>query len=243
MIPASPRFFVRGLASSIQRQTMQHLTPEAREAAAPFVHSRLFEPYASQRIAQSFANHGSPSRVFIEHALRSEAADSLATDLFETSFVPHHHAPYPLHIAPLRSINPNTNLGKFTTWLRSPAAAAYHVLLAGFSSLPRSISSAWLQVQVSRMTTGQFFPIHIDTDEEGLTCVYQFTRDYTSADGGQLYFGKEERSPDFVVSPIFGSLFMFCPRNVPHGVSRVSASAERPRFTITAFYLYGDSKK
>lgn len=234
-----PRFLVSALATCTSRPTMHQLTSDAHDAAASLVHGRLLEPYAAGKIAKTFAENTPLSRVFIEHALRAEVADSIATELLTAAFIPHHHAPYPLHIAPLRSIDPTTILGRFTAWLKSPAAAAYHVSLVGLSSLPRSISSAWIQVQVARMTTGQFFPVHVDTDEEGLTCVYQFTRGYDESDGGRLFLGSDEQTAEFVVSPVFGSLFMFRPQNARHGVSPVRALPERPRFTVTAFYLYG----
>jgi Rps23 Pro-64 3,4-dihydroxylase Tpa1-like proline 4-hydroxylase len=173
-----------------------------------------------------------------------QTAEAIGNDLLETPFVPHHHAPYPLHIAPHSTLPAESTLARFIMWLRSPLAAVYHTALVGIDDLPRSVTSAWIQVQIARMTTGESFPVHIDTDEEGITCVYQFARDYDDDDGGQLHFSSSTRDsrPELVVPPVFGSLLLFRPKGAPHAVTPVMAPAHKPRFTVTAFYLYGNNR-
>jgi len=234
-----PRFFVRDLGANGPLPALEHLVPEARDAAAMFVHHRLLDAYVVRRMQRAFAGNGDPRHVFIEHALRIETADSIAKNLLTATFARHHYTPYPIHIAALSSIHPQTALGRFVSWLLSPAAAAYHTILVGAQPLPKSVSSAWVQVQVARMTTGEYFPMHIDTEDEGITCVYQFTSGYSDEDGGRLYLGPSEHGADIVIAPVFGSLCIFRPKNAPHGVTTVNAPADRPRFTVSAFYLYG----
>ncbi len=237
----APRFFVTALGTGGPTPSIEFLVPEAREAAALFMHERLLDRYVTKRIARAFFDNGLPYHVCLDHALRPEMADAIGRDLLQTSFVPHHHAPYPLHVAPHATLPAESVLTRFITWLRSPLAAVYHTALAGIAHLPRSVTSAWVQVQIARMTTGESFPLHIDTEEEGITCVYQFTRGYGDDDGGQLYFSSsaKDSTPELVIPPVFGSLLLFRPKGAAHAVTLVKAPADKPRFTVTAFYLYG----
>lgn len=242
---AAPQFFVQALGTGGPKPRIDLLVPEAREAAAMFMHDRLLDRDITKRIAQAFTDNGAPNHVCLDHALRSEIADAIGRELLHTPFVPHHHAPYPLHIAPHSTLPADSTLARFVAWLRSPLAAAYHTALVGLDHLPRCVSSAWIQVQVARMTTGESFPAHIDTNEDGISCVYQFTRDFHNDDGGNLVFtaGSDDELPVLVVPPVFGSLLVFRPEGAPHAVTPVHAPADKPRFTVTAFYLYGNHRR
>ena len=242
---STPQFFVQALGAGGPKPRIDLLVPEAGEAAAVFMHNRLLDRYVTKRIAQAFPDNGAPNHVCLDHVLRPEIADAIGRELSLTHFVPHHHAPYPLHIAPHSTLPVDSTLSRFVAWLRSPLAAAYHTALVGVDRLPRCVSSAWIQVQVARMTTGESFPAHIDTDEEGITCVYQFTRDFNDNDGGNLAFtaGSDDEPPLLVVPPVFGSLLVFRPEGAPHAVTPVNAPADKPRFTVTVFYLYGRHRR
>jgi Rps23 Pro-64 3,4-dihydroxylase Tpa1-like proline 4-hydroxylase len=98
------------------------------------------------------------------------------------------------------------------------------------------------QVQVSRMGVGEQFPVHVDTHEEGLAVVYNFTRDWEERFGGVLHFAHPSGTwNDLVVPPLFNSVFIFRSADAPHGVSRVKPEAgSRYRYTVTTFFLADD---
>ena len=112
--------------------------------------------------------------------------------------------------------------------------ADYHAWLVGWQQKlsPR-------QVQVSRMGVGERFPVHVDTDEEGLAVVYNFTRPWEERFGGVLFFPHPSGTWDELrVPPLFNSVLIFRSREAPHGVSPVLPEAgSHVRYTVTSFFL------
>jgi Rps23 Pro-64 3,4-dihydroxylase Tpa1-like proline 4-hydroxylase len=89
------------------------------------------------------------------------------------------------------------------------------------------------------MGVGESFPVHLDTKEEGIAVVYNFTRDWEERLGGVLYFPHPSGAGDDIrVPPLFNSVFIFRSRGAPHGVSEVRPEAGgRYRYAIASFFL------
>ena len=191
---------------------------------------------AGQRdVAAAFAAPGKRvACVALEDVLVVERADAIAAALDDAAFVPHHHAPYPLHIAP--RAQQSGVLAAFMDWLGSPRTARLHMELVG---LPPDRHIVQTQVQVSRMTAGEFFPPHVDTMEPALACIYNFTRGFSADgdDGGALCFIDAAGDVDHAVLPTFNSVAYFHSSGVLHAVSPVTKPSAS-RYSATVFYVW-----
>lgn len=185
-------------------------------------------------VRHEFASGGRVLHVCLQNVLPAERAEAVHRALGEARFKRHHHGPYPLHIAPLDQQEPSA-LTDFCAWLRSAQASAFHAELVGW---PTPLKTC--QVQVSRMDVGEHFPEHIDTEDEGLAVVYNFTRPWEERFGGILAFPHpEDGSRDMMRVPaLFNSVFIFRSRDVPHRVTEwMPAARGHYRYSVTAFML------
>ena len=225
-------FFIPDLVTNVFGADWARPSPVLAEAAR-WSSPALVDPSSVAQINVAFAEGGRVPHVCLSDALRPEVADAIHAALEQARFVRHHHAPYPLSIARLDEQEPSA-LMDFTRWLRTDEAAAYHAWLVGWNGTLRS-----KQVQVSRMGVGEQFPVHVDTHEEGLAVVYNFTRDWEERFGGALYFTHPSGTwNDLQVPPMFNSVFIFRSADVPHGVAQVMPEAgSRYRYTVTTFFL------
>jgi hypothetical protein len=207
--------------------------PSTHAEAARWIHPTLLDPAMVSGVRQAFVEGGRVPHVCLSDVLQPAVAESVHTALGRARFVPHHHAPYPLSIARYEEQEPSALKG-FVEWLGTESAADYHAWLVGWQQKlsPR-------QVQVSRMGVGERFPVHVDTDEEGLAVVYNFTRPWEERFGGVLFFPHPSGTWDELrVPPLFNSVLIFRSREAPHGVSPVLPEAgSHMRYTVTSFFL------
>ncbi len=187
--------------------------------------------FTSTALEESRAHYAGsePPHLFLSSSLAQGRAATLLSELKRARFRPHHHIAYPLHIAP--HDEQQGALREFVAWLSTPAAARLHLKLVG---VRHDRHLAEIQVQVSRMIAGERFPLHTDTDDEGVAAIYNFSVD---VDGGQLVFPADDEGadPSLVIPPLYGSLLIFPPRNRPHEVCEVRRGR---RFSVTAFYIF-----
>lgn len=216
-------FFVEDLVPSLFGEEAEDVTARARRFVSPDVVSGVKE------IRAAFHDGGRVKHVCLERVLKPRVALGIGEGLQQARFKRHHHAPYRIEISPLAELE-RSGLRRFCEWMASDAAARFHGWLAGCGEPLVS-----KQVQVARARKGDEFPVHVDTDEEGIACVYNFTRDFGPRDGGRLYFPHRGRN-ELELAPMFNTLIMFRPRGAPHGVSRVTAARGKTRFTVTAFF-------
>lgn len=219
-------FFIEDLVPSLLGDETVDVTAHARRFVSDDVVSGVKE------IREAFQDGGRVKHVALDAALRPRIAAGIGAALEQARFRRHHHAPYRIEVAPLETLAESA-LSKFCAWMRSDDAARFHGWLAGWPPDGRPLVSK--QVQIARARRGDEFPVHVDTNEEGVACVYNFTRGFESGDGGTLYFPHRGRN-ELVLAPRFNSLILFRPRNAPHGVSQVTAARGKTRFTVTAFF-------
>ena len=201
------------------------------EAALRWVKPELVDPASMDSVRAEFANGGAIPHVCLDQPLRVGAAREIGAALAKARFADHHHADYKVQVARRAEQRPSA-LTRFVDWLASTEGAEFHRAWTGCPEGRKTLD--FVQVQTARARAGEYFPPHVDTDEEGLAAVYQFTRGFQPEDGGVLKFGRE-----LVVAPAFNRVLLFRPRGVEHEVSRIEASAgKKTRFTVTAFWLY-----
>lgn len=217
-------------------RTVIHEVPDVVEMARGWNHDALLAPDSVTGIRKAFLHGGRIPHVCLTQALQAGKALQIHQALKDACFRRHHFAAYPLWVARRKEQDP-TLLTAFMDWLESQEAARYHAWLTGWPyPLPETFST---QVQASLMGVGDHFPIHHDSDEEGIAAVYNFSMDWHDGFGGDLFFPDEkgERCELYIPSR-FNTLFLFRPRGAAHGVSPVElASYGHFRFTITAFYI------
>ncbi len=218
-----PDFFVEDLVPSLFGAEAEDVTLRARGFLSPEVITGVKE------IREAFHDGGRVKHVCLERVLEPRIADGVGKGLEAAKFKRHHHAPYRIEISPLDQLV-ESGLRKFCRWMATDDAARFHGWLAGCEEPLVS-----KQVQVARARKGDEFPVHVDTDEEGIAVVYNFTRDFGPRDGGRLYFPYRGRN-ELELAPIFNTMIMFRPRGAPHGVSKVTAPRGKTRFTVTAFF-------
>jgi hypothetical protein len=219
-------FFVEDLVPSLFGDEAVDVTAGARRFVSPEVVSGVKE------IREAFHDGGRVKHVCLERALNPKVAEAIGAALDEARFRRHHHAPYQIEVAPLEELQ-DSALRRFCRWMASDDAARFHGWLAGWP--PDGAPLVSKQVQVARARRGDEFPLHVDTNEEGVACVYNFTRRFGPADGGKLYFPHRGRT-ELELAPQFNTVILFRPRNAPHGVSRVTAARGKARLTVTAFF-------
>ncbi len=204
-----------------------------RSAATRWMNPHLVDPARVEDVRAAFQDGGRVPHVCLTHVLLPPLADALHQALEQAHFVRHHHAPYPLSVARREHQRPSV-LQDFVQWLGTDEAAAYHGWLVGW---PGTLTSK--QVQVSRMGVGERFPLHHDTDDEGLAVVYNFTRDWDAALGGVLAFPHPSGTwHELLIPPEFNSVFIFRSQGAAHEVTQVQPEADgRWRYSVTAFFL------
>lgn len=236
-----PEFFIQGLAESLLGEDWRERIEAgsfcdrlALEAARPFVAPELLTDGYAQALAEAFGNEDEVPHVRIDDPVRAEIAELIHQGLEAAHFHRHHHAAYRIDIAPLGEEQPPA-LTAFISWLQSPEAARLHLAWVGH---PRwREPCAQTQVQVSRLRVGQSFERHVDTDQDALAVVYNFTPDWNGAWGGVLRYSLEN-GKSLSVAPRFNSVFLSRPQNAPHEVTEVtSLAAGQSRYTVTAFYV------
>jgi len=210
-------FFIEGLAQQLLGDELRDVTERAREFISPDV------IHHAVAIREAFHNGGNVKHVVLRDVLRPSLAREAGRALDAARFKRHHYPAYHIDIAALPALRASA-LSRFCEWLGTDDAALFHGWLSNWPS------SESRQVQVARARRGDEFEVHVDMSDEGLAAVYNFTRGFTKRDGGALYF------PDdgLLVPPRFNSLALFRPKDVPHGVSRITA--KKTRYTITAFF-------
>jgi hypothetical protein len=221
-----PEFFIEDLVPSLLGDEAVDVTSRARRFVSPDVIAGVRE------IREAFHAGGRVKHVCLERALKPRVAHELGAALDHARFQRHHHAPYRIEISPLAGLE-DSALRRFCAWMATDDAARFHGWLAGWPADGSPLVSK--QVQVARARRGDEFPLHIDTDEEGVACVYNFTRGFGPGDGGRLYFPHRGRT-ELELAPQFNTLILFRPRDAPHGVSKVTAARGKTRFTVTAFF-------
>ena len=219
-------FFIEDLVPSLLGDESVDVTAGARGFVSPDVVSGVKE------IREAFLDGGRVKHVCLARALKPRVASSISVALEGAHFRRHHHAPYRIEIAPLPELKESA-LSRFCRWMGSDDAARFHGWLAGWPPDGRKLVSK--QVQVARARKGDEFPLHVDTDEEGVACVYNFTRDFGPEDGGKLYFPYRGRT-ELELAPQFNTVILFRLRKALHGVSRVTAAKGKTRFTVTTFF-------
>ncbi len=226
-LPTAPDgFFCRSLDVDAQR----------RDQAATFIAPAFVHGRPARRLWPVFQHAPHVPHLSLAPALRPEVAAAIARDLAQAAFAPHHHAAYRIDVC--RRPAPGSVLGRFFTWLASAGAVTW--IQALFGAPPSLRGLVPRQVQISRMVTGQGFAPHVDTLDDGVTVVFQFTRGYAAAHGGALAFVPAGTVPVIAVPPVFNTAFVFRPAGVRHTVTDVAADAPGPRYTITAFFLRPD---
>jgi hypothetical protein len=224
-----PEFFIEDLVPSLLGDEATDVTSRARRFISPEVVSGVRE------IRQAFHEGGRVKHVGLERVLTPRVAAAIGDALEQARFRRHHHAPYRIEVSPLEKLE-SSALSRFCRWLSTADAARFHGWLAGWPVDGAPLESR--QVQVARARRGDEFPLHVDTDEEGLACVYNFTRGFGPEDGGKLYFPHRGRT-ELELAPLFNTMILFRPRDAAHGVSRVTAARGKTRFTVTAFFCSG----
>lgn len=219
-VPGS--FFIEDLVPSLIGEEVHDVTAHARR----FISPEIFEHAAG--IRDAFHDGGRVRHVVLSNVLRASTARSIGRALDDATFRRHHHVPYRIDVAPLESLAASRLLD-FCAWLGTDDAARFHGWLANWPARHAK------QVQVARARRGDEFAVHVDTHQEGLAAVYNFTRGFSGADGGALYFPWKEHI-ELLVPPRFNTLALFRPRNAPHGVTRITAPRGKTRFTVTAFF-------
>ena len=222
MSRAPSAFFVEDLVESLLGDEVHDVTSLARDFISPGV----IEHVAT--IRDAFHDGGRVKHVVLSDVLKTSTARSVGRALDVARFQRHHHVPYRIDVAPLETLG-HSRLLEFCAWLGTDDAAQFHGWLANWPARHAK------QVQVARARRGDEFAVHVDTHEEGLAAVYNFTRGFTDADGGALYFPWEDRV-ELLVPPRFNTLALFRPRDAPHGVTRLTAARGKTRFTVTAFF-------
>lgn len=225
-------FFIPDLVDNVFGEGWRGTSPVLAEAAR-WMHPQLVDAAVVSGVREAFAGNGRVPAVCLSDALHPARAEAVHEALGRARFVPHHHAPYPLSIARREEQEPSA-LTDFVGWLGTEAAAAYHAWLVGVPHrlLPK-------QVQVSRMGVGERFPEHVDTEDEGLAVVYNFTRPWEERFGGVLVFPHPSGTWDELrIPPLFNSVFIFRSRGAPHAVTPVAPEAAGHwRYTVTSFFL------
>ena len=221
-----PEFFIEDLVPSLLGEESVDVTAGARRFLSQEVISGVRD------IREAFQEGGRVKHVCLERVLEPRVAETIGVALDEARFKRHHHAPYRIEVSPLDELA-DSGLRRFCRWLATDEAARFHSWLAGWPGDGEQLVSK--QVQVARARRGDEFPLHVDTDEEGLACVYNFTRGFGPEDGGKLYFPHRGRT-ELELAPMFNTMILFRPRNAAHGVSRVTAAKGKTRFTVTAFF-------
>lgn len=228
----SSGFFIPDLADSVFGEGWR-APSEALAEAARWMHPQLVNPAGAPGVREAFAEGGRVPHVCLAEALQPAQAEAVHEALGRARFVRHHHAPYPLSIARPEEQEPSALTG-FVQWLGTQAAADYHAWLVGSPQrlFPR-------QVQVSRMGVGERFPTHVDTEDEGLAVVYNFTRPWEQRFGGVLVFPHPSGTWDELrIAPLFNSVFIFRSRGAPHAVTEVTPEAgAHSRYSVTSFFL------
>ncbi|HEX8820789.1 MAG TPA: 2OG-Fe(II) oxygenase [Archangium sp.] len=225
-------FFIPDLVENVFGEDWRG-PPAVNVEAARWIHPTLLDPAIATGVRAAFGEGGRVPHVCLSDALAPPVAESVHEALTRARFVPHHHAPYPLSIARQGEQEPSALTG-FVQWLGTDAAADYHAWLVGWRQ--KLVAK---QVQVSRMGVGERFPVHVDTEDEGLAVVYNFTRPWEERFGGVLHFPHPSGKGDELrIPPLFNSVFIFRSRGAPHGVSQVLPEAgARFRYTVTSFFL------
>lgn len=221
----------------VQWRTVVSGCPQEVELAGRWNSPQLLDPRVVTEVRKQFLCSGDRiHHACLSGALHQEAALALHASLDEAVFVPHHHAPYPLWIAP-RDQQPDTPLTHFIDWLGTQEAARYHQWLVGWPH--PSPTSFVIQVQLSRMQVGHSFPLHIDTQKEGIAVVYQLSFPWEPEWGGVLSFHHPQtQQAELRIPPQFNSVMIFRPQHAPHQVSEVQAEAgDHARYSVTAFYM------
>ncbi len=216
------QFFIEDLATSLLGDDLHDVTTFARHFVSPDVITHALA------IRDAFHGGGRVKHVVLSDVLQVRKANSISTALQAATFRRHHHVPYKIDVAPLEALDDSALL-RFCAWLGTDDAARFHGWLANWPARRAT------QVQVARARRGDEFAVHVDTNEEGLAAVYNFTRDFGPGDGGELYFPWKKRV-ELLVPPTFNTLALFRPRNAPHGVTRLTAPRGKTRFTVTAFF-------
>lgn len=223
-----PEFFVEDLVPSLLGDDTEDVTATARR----FVSREVLGAVAD--IREGFAADGRVKHVCLDGALSLRVAADVGAALDAAPFRRHHHSPYRIDVAPLDEL-PRSRLARLCAWLGSTDGARFHTWLVGWPRGEWELAE-W-QVQVAHARRGDEFPVHVDSDEEGIACVYNFTRGFGPDDGGALYFPHRGRV-ELLVPPAFNRLTIFRPRKAPHGVSRITAPRGAHRYTVTVFYLF-----
>lgn len=222
------RFFIEDLVPSLLGDETEDVTRAARR----FISREVLESAAE--IREAFLDGGRVRHVCLDGALAPRVAKDVGAALETAPFRRHHHAPYRIDVAPLDELG-RSRLSRLCAWLGSSEGAAFHAWLTGWPGEGWRLAE-W-QVQVARARRGDEFPVHVDTDEEGIACVYNFSRGFGPDDGGVLYFPHRGRVK-LAVPPAFNRLTLFRPKGAPHGVSHITAPRSASRYTVTVFYLY-----
>ncbi len=232
-------FFIRHLPRSVLGRQWDPLT-SALVAAQPWVSPQLLGEALRTQLAARFRAGGRIPHVFLRTPLRPPVALALHGALAEATFQPHHHAAYPLQIAPLALQRPSP-LTAFMRWLASREGARFHTHLVGLDAAAPPVK---VQVQTSRMRVGERFPPHIDTNAEGLAVVYNLTSPWEERFGGQLEFPAPGSDvAELSVPVLFNSVVLFRPAGALHRVLPVTeAAGDHLRHTVTAFYCYSPER-
>lgn len=216
-------------------RTVVSTRPEAVKQAEAWIHTPLLQPATVTAIRQQYYSDPRVFHVALSNVLHPERAAQIFADLQVARFVRHHHTHYPLWIAPRQQQEPSV-LTSFVDWLCSRDAAMFHSWWVCWPHpLPEPLTT---QVQVSRMGVGDHFPLHHDTDEEGIAVVYNFTAGWQKEWGGALCFPHPHTGRhELILPPQFNSLLLFRPQHAPHLVTPVLPTAENHyRYTVTVFY-------
>lgn len=216
-----PGFFLTELPASVLGDAFPPITAALAEASR-WLHPRLLDRSFADQTRAELTEHG---HLFITEVLRAPRAEVLSQSLAAAHFVPHHHAEYPLAIAPLAQQG-DSPLAGFMGWLGSDEGVRYHLWLSGIDA-----EIIKVQVQCSRMRDGDRFPPHVDTWADTLAVVYNLTSD--RVEGGVLHFIDE----GLEVPRQFNSVFAFLSRGRRHEVTAVRG--EGSRYSVTAFYVFG----
>jgi hypothetical protein len=227
-VPEAGGFLLRGLAP-------------ARESPARWFSPSLLDAARSRALRSAFTAASAPPHVpphvVVPSPLEVEFARDVASAMEAARFTPHPWASYPLQVARPEEQRASA-LTAFLAWLVSPDAIGFHTGLVGWPRAGDGLAPLRafqkVQVQASRMLHGERFPAHVDTDDEGLAAVYNFTRalDPGGAEGGVLEFD----DGGLRVPPAFNSLAIFRATNARHRVSEVR-SRTGARYSIVAFFL------
>jgi hypothetical protein len=221
-LPGRERLFVEHLPAAVFAEA------DPVGLASQWVSESLLSQ--AQAVRDALAEAQRVPHVFVTRALRPHVARGLTSALARARFQRHHHAPYPLDIAPATVRQP-PELASLVAWLGSPQGAAFHAWLAGWTG-----TLTQTQVQVSRMRVGQSFPLHFDTTDDGVAVLYYLSRGWRESYGGVLEFPRDDGAVELRVPPLENSLFLFRPREAAHAVTPVRAR-RWSRYAVATFYL------